>query len=262
MELRPRESLSATELREHQVLEGLLSRIPGLRARISGNPDDDDDDDDDDHRLVASLIQKGVSAARSDDTKGLKGAVIDWITPGWRTPESPLHRNTKTDRGFNHDCTGHLLCPVELDWTDPSTKEQLRLGEIQLSGEQWSHFLYQNYTFNPANPWEGLFRSELLVNGYKFIFTSPSSVENEPKATRSGNARIHDMKKVTLPSLAYVATQVWFALTSAATFSQLGVANYAEDLYNSIIELLEDPEELEHVSSLLAWWNQCVILPS
>ncbi len=25
-------------------------------------------------------------------------------------------------------------------------------------------FLYQNYTFNPANPWEGLFRSELLVN--------------------------------------------------------------------------------------------------
>jgi hypothetical protein len=26
-------------------------------------------------------IQKGVSSARSDDTKSLKGVVIDWITP-------------------------------------------------------------------------------------------------------------------------------------------------------------------------------------
>jgi hypothetical protein len=26
-------------------------------------------------------IQKGVSCARSDDTKGMKGAVLNWITP-------------------------------------------------------------------------------------------------------------------------------------------------------------------------------------
>ena len=43
---------------------------------------------------------------------------------------------------------------------------------------------------------------------FKHIFTSPSSVEKEPKATRSGNARIHGMRSVTLPSIAYVATQV------------------------------------------------------
>lgn len=43
---------------------------------------------------------------------------------------------------------------------------------------------------------------------FKHIFTSPSSVEREPKATRSGNARIHGMKRVTRASLSYVATQV------------------------------------------------------
>ena len=43
---------------------------------------------------------------------------------------------------------------------------------------------------------------------YKHIFTSPSSVEKEPKATRSGNARIHGMTQVTPASIAYVATQV------------------------------------------------------
>jgi hypothetical protein len=43
---------------------------------------------------------------------------------------------------------------------------------------------------------------------FKHIFTSPSSVDLDPKATRSGNARIHGMTRVTTASLAYVATQV------------------------------------------------------
>jgi hypothetical protein len=50
----------------------------------------------------------------------------------------------------------------------------------------------------------------LIVNyqAYKHIFTSPSSVDREPKATHSGNARIHGMTQVTPASIAYVATQV------------------------------------------------------
>jgi hypothetical protein len=48
---------------------------------------------------------------------------------------------------------------------------------------------------------------------YKYIFTSPTSVEKEVKATRSGNARLHGMTRVTTASLAYVATQVHPATT-------------------------------------------------
>lgn len=40
------------------------------------------------------------------------------------------------------------------------------------------------------------------------MFTSPSSVDRAPKATRSGNARLHGMTKVSAASLAYIATQV------------------------------------------------------
>lgn len=47
-----------------------------------------------------------------------------------------------------------------------------------------------------------------IPQAYKHVFTSPSSVEKEPRATRSGNARIHGMTKVTPASIAYVATQV------------------------------------------------------
>lgn len=109
-------------------------------------------------------------------------------------------------------------------------KEKLRSGEMAVAGDQWPIFLYHGYTYDAEDPWNGLFRSSLIVsvsNGppypthpscpvfnirdsqaYKHVFTSPSSVEKEPKATRSGNARIHGMTKVTSASIAYISTQV------------------------------------------------------
>jgi hypothetical protein len=68
------------------------------------------------HHLLK--IQKGIASARSDDTKSLKGIVLDWITPRDKALDPPLSRNIKTTRGYHHPVTGALLCPVELDWSD------------------------------------------------------------------------------------------------------------------------------------------------
>ena len=70
--------------------------------------------------LLAHLlkIQKGISSARSDDTKSLKGVVLDWITPRDKPLSPPLSRNVKTTRGYHHLRTGALLCPAGLDWND------------------------------------------------------------------------------------------------------------------------------------------------
>ncbi|KIM91266.1 hypothetical protein PILCRDRAFT_1435 [Piloderma croceum F 1598] len=57
---------------------------------------------------------------------------------------------------------------------------------------------------------------------------SPSSVEKEPKATRSGNAQIHRMTKVTPPSIVYVATQVQFALSLSPVFSRTDTVTNSE----------------------------------
>jgi hypothetical protein len=105
-----------------------------------------------------------------------------------------------------------------------STKTKLISGQIQPAGDQWPVFLYANYSYDTEDPWNGLLRSGLLVSveyyhlsrilgahlfqAYKHVFTSPSSVDQEPRATRSGNARIHGMRSVTKASIAYVATQV------------------------------------------------------
>jgi hypothetical protein len=63
-------------------------------------------------------LQKGASGARSDDTKSLKSAIVDWLTPPGEPLVPPIARNVKVDRGFNHEVTGKLLCPAGVDWTD------------------------------------------------------------------------------------------------------------------------------------------------
>lgn len=70
------------------------------------------------HLLMNPQLRKGVSGGRGDDTRSLKGAVLDWITPMGQTLNPPLSRNKKDDRGFNHERTGALLCPIDLDWSN------------------------------------------------------------------------------------------------------------------------------------------------
>jgi len=139
-------------------------------------------------------------------------------------------------------------------WSNAETKEKLRSGEIAVSGDQWPIFLYQGYMYDPDDPWNGLFRSKILVFAYKHIFTSPSSVEKEPKATRSGNARIHGMMKVTPASIAYVATQVRFALSSSPVFSRTDTVTDSERFYSTVLDLFEDVEEQEEVTELQMWY--------
>lgn len=96
------------------------------------------------------------------------------------------------------------------------------------------------------------------------------------KATRSGNARIHGMTRVTPASIAYIATQVWnlnvlivfahtlvqvrFALSSSSVFSRTDMATDSERFYNSVLQYFEDVDEKEEVDKLLGWWNRYVCL--
>lgn len=43
-------------------------------------------------------------------------------------------------------------------------KEQLRSGELAVSGDQWPIFVYQGYKYDPEDPWYGLFRTTLLIS--------------------------------------------------------------------------------------------------
>jgi hypothetical protein len=179
---------------EYAVYRTLLSMIPGLEARLVNSSDEET-------RMIADLVsdrllidrchcankelclklQKGASSARSDDTKGLKSAVLDWIVPRGESLTPPIPRNVKTTRGFNHDKTGALLCPVEFDWSDEEwvssphvaqlivtlpirVKAKLCSGDITVPGDQWPILLYKECKYDPEDPWSGLLRSAILVS--------------------------------------------------------------------------------------------------
>ncbi|TDL18751.1 hypothetical protein BD410DRAFT_842620 [Rickenella mellea] len=246
-ERRDESCMTELEQREERVFQALLVAPKFSERLLEGSEDE--------AMIAADLIQKGVSSARSDDTKSLKGAVLDWITPRNVPLNPPLARNVKTNRGFHHPTTGALLCPAGLDWQDPAVREGLSSGTWTVAGDQWPLLVYANHEYDVDDPWKGLFRSQILVWAYKHIFTSPSSVESEVKATRSGNARLHGMTQVTKASLAYIATQLRFSLTSASVFCRTDTATDSERFYESILDFLDDPEESEEVDALLQWWN-------
>ena len=50
--------------------------------------------------------------------------------------------------------------------------------------------------------------------------------------------------------------QMHFALTSAQVFSRTDLVTDSEHFYSSIVELLNDPDEMEEVNQLMMWWNR------
>ncbi|KAG2151041.1 uncharacterized protein EDB93DRAFT_1249536 [Suillus bovinus] len=242
------EDYPADVRREHRVFMELVDSYPNLLERLTTGKEED-------VIHVRELIGKGASSARGDGTKTLKSAVLEWLMPKGQPLIPPLSQNIKSDCSFNHEVTGALLCPAGLDWSNAETKQNLKSGEIEVRGDQWPMFLYAKYAYDPEDPWQGLLRSDILIFGFKHVFTSPSSVEKEPKATRSGNAHLHGMKSVTKGSLAYIATQVRFSLSSSSVFSRTDTVTDSENFYHSILDLLEDPDETEEVVDLMAWWT-------
>ena len=64
-------------------------------------------------------MQHGVNAARSDDVKGVKAAIVHWLADPEKGLVPPIAPNNMASRGFRHEATGKELCPAGLDWEDP-----------------------------------------------------------------------------------------------------------------------------------------------
>ena len=155
-------------------------------------------------------IQKGISSAQLDDTKSLKGIVLEWISPPGVPLNPPLSRNVKTNRGYHHPVTGALLCPDGLDWNDAesvplplhrlftalippfSLREKLSSGKMPVHGDQWLMLVYADQEYNHQDPWEGLFRSRILV--WVCMHFSSSSVIDSVACRRSSTSLPHPVQ--------------------------------------------------------------------
>nr|VWO99861.1 Type III effector HopI1 [Ganoderma boninense] len=236
---------------QYDIYQQLLQQLPDLCQGLSRESIDTRDL----NKICASL-QAGANASRADDVKSLKGAVIDWLTLMYGGLSPAVARNQMSGRGFAHDTIGKELCPAGLDWNDPSTKNALQKGEMIVNSDQWPIFIYLNGMYDPESPWTGLLRGRLLA--FKHVFTSPSSVDDSGRSTKSSNAAMHGMTKVTPASIVYVATLVRFALGTRATFACNDTTADYQKFYNMLLAFLVHPAERENVNDLLSWWNKQV----
>ena len=136
-------------------------------------------------------------------------------------PSPHIPRNAKIDCRFHfhHECTGMLLCSVGYEWvneeyivefilcsltkwmTHSRTKAKLYNSQLQVAGDLQPIFFYASYSYDTEDPWNSLLCSGLLIlvssissllfgnphindtQAYKHVFTSPSSINQELKAT-------------------------------------------------------------------------------
>ncbi|KAG1903121.1 uncharacterized protein F5891DRAFT_978157 [Suillus fuscotomentosus] len=247
------------EERTYQSFQQLLRWVPCVRSLINSQSDG--------YQLNVAYqkLNKGADSARGDDASSLKKTVASWLNESRPTPNPPISSVDKSGRGFYHDATGELLCPVDFHWANPShrTKEGIRNYEpdFQVTAHSWPAFLYSNGKYDPDDPTKGLFKSAWLVRTFKHIFTSPSSAgeirpdEEEPlgyqesshkrsrtsgeRRTRSNIATILGMRSVQPRAIAYSAVQ----------------------FYIYIIDYFEHPPTSAakaSIDTLLVWWNRKV----
>ncbi|KAG1823246.1 hypothetical protein EV424DRAFT_1538574 [Suillus variegatus] len=235
-----------------------------------------------DYTRMLKMLRQGADGARGDDTSKLKTLIADWVNRELK-PNTPVNPDDKHSRGFVSDACGKLLCPAELDWNSPVTKAGIRdrsEGYI-VTDLSFPAFLYEKYTANLDNLEEGLFKGKILVQGYKAVFTSPSSAKNiegdgngadvieNNRRTKTALgikvkkhvAQIIKMEKVTPRSIAYIACQVRFALSSVTSWRTVdGDFDYVQ-FWRSIVDFFEWPpgrEAQRRVNRLLEWWTRKV----
>ncbi|KAN0087919.1 hypothetical protein V8E55_006540 [Tylopilus felleus] len=148
-----------------------------------------------------------------------------------------------TLRRFHNDVTGHLLCPVDNNWSDAD--ERWKIHEFHpkylVTAQSLPAFLYAGGLFDPHNPDNGLFKGKILEKAFKAIFMFPSMKTVEPCA------------------IAYVACQVRFALSSVGSWAIVDGVFNTHEFYEVIVEWFEEIKTEKNknlVDNLLLWWNR------
>ncbi|KAG2125275.1 hypothetical protein BD769DRAFT_1669015 [Suillus cothurnatus] len=122
-------------------------------------------------------------------------------------------------------------------------------------------FLYDKYQTNPDDLEEGLFKGKILLQGYKAVFTPPSSAKDIEGDVKKHVAQIIKMKKVTPHSITYIMCQVQFALSSVTSWRSIdGDFDYIQ-FWRTIIDFFEKAPSREahcQVDKLLEWWTRKV----
>ncbi|KJA19626.1 hypothetical protein HYPSUDRAFT_204370 [Hypholoma sublateritium FD-334 SS-4] len=212
-------------------------------------------------RAACQRIQDGASTARSDDSNGLKSSIPSYIlfdTTQSLSPPIRQRNKLRNDRGFYHLATASLLCPVKYEDV-PETYASITAGRLPITAIMLPRFLFpHDHVHDPADIAKDIFRGHVMLRAAKHILQGPTSALEGPGTHRGkqGNAAICSITTLTPHLIAYVATQVRFALSSTPSWVvKDGTFSYA-DFYRHIVELLDEDDE--ESSQIIKFYNHHV----
>ncbi|KAK7020761.1 hypothetical protein VNI00_017580 [Paramarasmius palmivorus] len=247
---------------------------------------------------IISMMREGFRLARKADTSKLKKSIV-WIikdNPQITWDDSvvfpSLDADTKIARGLLHPSIAPLMCPASFILRFKSDDEDVRekaLDDLKrakaVTHSSLPGLLYDYRLFDPTDMYQGLFRGYTLTRAWRNLHKSPAATMNLNDASEdNGNAAIAGVKSVTPESIAYVAVQVYFALSTQTTWRrtcgkldlyifyrnlikvyEAGKDSWKEDLLNFFNKEVfkdqdaadDEPEEGSDMATILAQAKAC-----
>ncbi|KJA13296.1 hypothetical protein HYPSUDRAFT_209667 [Hypholoma sublateritium FD-334 SS-4] len=241
-------------IRDERLLHSwklLCSIVPGFRRKMLALSDQRAA-----RRTACQEINDGLTTVRSDDTGSLKFAISAYLLADPNEPRVLIKSKLKTDRGFHNPVTASLLCPLKYP-SMQNTYDDIKAGKLPVTATMLPRFLFPaDHVYDPTDISKNLLRGHLMLRVAKHIFQGPSAALEEPGSHRGkqGNAAICGITSMSPYTIAYVATQVRFALSSTSSWTPRdGTFSYAE-FYWHIVNLLNDDDEPE-VAEIIGLFN-------
>ncbi|KAL1702228.1 hypothetical protein EV121DRAFT_210529 [Schizophyllum commune] len=239
----------------------IMTLLPGFSECLQEMPE---------HNIKSLIkeMEKIMSSVRSDDTNLCRTLVLEAILKNPRENKLDpmlLPQDSKELRGYNHPQFARLLIPhayynaLVNPETHHETKEAIEAHELELGNESLSMVLWDPEEYNLEDEEKGMMRSPLLVRLYRAIFFGKKHTWKAPGALPPRSyAKAHGHKRVTGPSIAYVAMQARFACSAVAEWQLEDSDDWNMHVfYKNIVEILEQDEDDpdEWVEETMRWWN-------
>ncbi|KAG6835803.1 hypothetical protein H0H93_014549 [Arthromyces matolae] len=202
--------------------------------------------------LVFAKINSGCNDVRSEDTNSLKVAGLSYLLKYKSDSIHPnIDKTNKSLRGWTHPQCAAALCPMEL----PATQEtfaNIEAGNIAVTADQFPRFLYPDgHVYDQSDVYSGLFRGHFCFRVAKHIFQGPSSAHEVPGWTRgkNGNAALAGVTSMSPRSIAYVAVQARFCISSGSQWGSWDKNFDYAKFYWNIVDIFEGGEGKDIISA-------------
>lgn len=238
----------------------LAEKIPSLRdllAELVAYPEL--------YTALVTMMQDVQNDGKCDDTAIIKREIIKYARkdPKKKRIMDDTDIENKSKRGLNVRNFAYGICTRKhydaMVEDYEGTKERFEQGAIKIDNTSLPVMLYDEDLWDDSSDEAGLLRNFVMVRMWRRVnFGKAENVLNTPKTVPAGsNADTHKIMQVSPASIAYIACQVRFAMSSAATWSRMDGYYDLKKLYDEIMMFLELDEEDpdEWVVETLRWWN-------